>query len=559
MRPRVPRPQVPRPRPATPGPPVPPRTPRTLRTASLLAGGALLLVAAFAPVAAAQPASEPSAPPADAPGLFAGQAVAFGVHDVVDSSPPLTPVNELISDYAPEGVSTLDSAGTADALASTLDARGAANLPAFLCLAGAPCPAGFPPANPLDAHASYPDQPTASGLVSYVGQPLSVDSLLGFTPGAVTAAASLGGVATQASLTDASTAAGIPGLVTSSLPAPPLPGTPAITARTVSATTAQYFLPSGAFVVRAQSQASDVTVAGLLQVAALDTTVTTVLDGVHPPVTTARTVLTGALLAGIPVSIGAGGVQLAGVSDHGTVLRTLAGGATAVESASQAAVALLNAGTELAHVGIRGGLHGITVAAVQVAQGNAGVVAQAGGLSVSFQLTPSGLPALSVPAPPPPVCAETDPIFSAAGAPLSLCALPGADLNATYTGTVSLAGAGVAAQAGPAPANLTVAPPAAGSGSAGGGQLAAAPATGSGAAAPALPLGGPAGLAASRCAAASRGCGEPAAAVPVPRVASGGGLPPPVRVTLLLAGMTMAAGGSLLGRLRRFPARLPAG
>ncbi|MHB8449902.1 MAG: hypothetical protein ACYDAQ_05550 [Mycobacteriales bacterium] len=401
----------------------------------------LAVAAALLPTVSARAAS--TVPPPNAPVNFSGQAVAAGEHYIVDSEPPLTPVNELVSTYSPEGMSTLDSSGNANALASTLDARGAGNLPAFVCLAGAPCPPGFPPQNPLDAYAYYPQVPTASGYGAYVAQPLGIDGLVGFTPGAVTASASLGAVSSDASTTQADTATGIPGVIGSELPSQ-FPGLPRITAGSVRAVTNQYFNSAGELVVQAVSTVSNINIAGQVHITSLIGTATAVLDGVHPPVVTVHTTASGVTAGGQSASIGDGGVTAFGQGDNGAVSGAINGLGSAAAAGSSEATALAAAATSLAKVGIKGGLTGIHFAGDSVSRTPEGEVnAAAGGLVIDFSFSAAGAPVLSLPRPPSQLCAATDPIFSAAQLPVSLCALPGVDPNATYFGTVTFGAAGL--------------------------------------------------------------------------------------------------------------------
>lgn len=520
--------------------------------AAVLLGGAALLL----PTVPARASG--AVPPPNPPVNFSGDAVAAGEHYIVDSEPPLTPVNELISTYSPEGMSTLDSAGNADALASTLDARGAGNLPAFVCLAGAPCPPGFPPANPLDAYAYYPQVPTASGYGAYVAQPLGIDGLVGFTPGAVTASASLGEVASQASTTSADTATGIPGVIGSELPSQ-FPGLPRITAGSVEAVTHQYFNAAGDLVVQAVSTVSDVGIAGVVHIDSVVGTATAVLDGVHPPVVTVHTTASGVTVGGESATIGDGGLSAFGQGDNGALNGAVNSVGSAVSSASNQATALAAAGTALAKVGIKGGLTGIHFAGDSVSRTPEGEVnATAGGLVVDFSFSAAGAPILSLPHPPSQLCAATDPIFSAAQLPASLCALPGVDPNATYFGTVTFGAAGLDAFANDQTFSFGGGLPPSGVGVTGGvtavqpGTSAAgtitAPLTTSGA--PAAPLPGPA---AAPAATAPR-TGAPSTAVS----ALGFSVANPAgRVKILALALLLAGAAIVAGRLGKAPPRLP--
>jgi hypothetical protein len=314
------------------------------------------------------------------PAAWGGRAAANGVFFTADQRPSLSPIVEMVYGSSPEGESTFDSSGTAEGRASSYYAgAGGSNAGSVLCLAGFPCPAGFPPAYPLSATASHPSKPDAQPQLS--GNPFhSATKPAGLVPGEVRAHADRRYVETVSSVTGLTSPAG--------------------TARAVTATTRQEFV-KGVLTVTAESVVEGLSVGGgALTVDTVRAVSVSRADGKRLLGDESTVVVTGARLGGQPAVIDDRGVHVAGTSNN------------AVLTAANAALAQLKSqGLSVRLVGVDRELDR-TAGTLRV---------QASGLLVGYRRTVSG-----VPQPP--------------GLPPQLPGVP--NPNREYFGTVTFAAAG---------------------------------------------------------------------------------------------------------------------
>jgi len=515
-----------------------------LRRVTVATAGALL-------VAGAWPArgAEAQGPAFD----YSSVATAVGVQTRLAATPEPTPVPDLTDVEVPASDAQLDSFGTSDATGHVGNTNGLGQLPGLLCEAGVPCDqvsagsggaVGFPPPDPLAAHASYPTPadataPTVGGQAGQVS---------GGAPGALivtggTAAAAARPTSTSATATGAVT--DVAGVVTVG-----------------SAHTTEHQAVDGSGLrTTATAVLGDVSIGtgGLLHAGSVTVTTTTTSTLGHPGTDTSSATVSDATVAGQPAVVDASGVHVQGGALPAPVQ-------AALQSALDTAL----------------GAAGVTVSLGGVARGDdtRGHSVIATGLTITRAATVAGAPPVSVGLPPGVPCPTTavpgDPLSAL---PVEPCSGVGLDPNAAYVGSVVLGSVGVtsnvvtddlqdlpalpALPGGPLPAAALSPPPAA--------PAATTAAAVSRTTPPALPAVAGAATPAAAVGAAPSGAAGPPAAAP----AAASALPPPGplratatddplagvagRLPLLAAGLALGAVALLGGRLRRAPARLPRG
>jgi hypothetical protein len=332
-----------------------------------------------------------AAAPAHADSFFVAQTSATAVHITITQQPASSIITaSLLDDAISYAASDFDSGGVSEALAATaFPGRLVTQGPQLLCSEVFTCPVQ-PPDYPLLADASYPRQQRDSAAAG--GSPMGSGPLL-VTPLRATAQA-------EAAANSATTTAG-----TASL----LAGTPG--AVTVGACSATSTVQSGSrgMTVHVESVASNVTIAGLLHIAAVRAVddITIGADSGrtdHPSIT-----VTGVEVAGQAASIDNSGVHLAG--NNGP-------------SVSQ----------ELAAKGVA-----VRTVGVHRSDTTTGRRSDATGLEIDVQVPVAGVPYIPnpVPALPPP--------FD------QIPQLPGVNANGTYVAHVTLGAVGAAAGVGSEP------------------------------------------------------------------------------------------------------------
>ena len=340
--------------------------------ATSLATGGLFLVGPSSPASASAH-----------PDVYGGDSTASSLHVLADRNPQPTPVSDAFHDEVPYATSSLDSSGTdSSSAASFYPGAGPLGVPALLCqFASGIC--GLPvaiPDYPLLASAEYPTRKdeSAAGQTGTV----AVQGVVTAAPGVTTAHADPERVESS-SETGSSGIAGV------------------LTAQSARSHSKQVFV-DGALVVAADSLIRDVDIAGQLHIDSVRSTVTAVVDGAGKQSARAMSTVTGATLAGHPVTIDSTGIHADGQGDGGALG---AGVNTALKAFENAGLsARLLTPDELAKDGT--------------------ARASCGGLLLTFTHT------VALPA-----------------APLPSVPIPGGvpGYNGDYVGSVSLAGAGVTA------------------------------------------------------------------------------------------------------------------
>jgi hypothetical protein len=339
---------------------------------SLALRAAGVAVLAVAPVLA-------SASPASADVQFQAQTLATAVHFSLTQEPASSIITaSLVDDAAAYAAADFQTGGAIDAQSATVFPG---NLviqgPELFCTEVFTCPAQ-PPAYPLLADASYPrrSHDTATANQSSIG---SGPFVVG--PETASASATAGG-STSTTSTGSSELLG---------------GTPAATS-IGSAHAETVVTGSGsALQVHVASSASDISVAGLLHIGSVTSSDDIRLVAGRPVSDRPNIVVSGVTVAGVPASIDAGGIHVAG--QDGPAL-----------------------GQKLTE-------HGITVRSIGATRsdGSGAARSDATGVEIDFSLPVSGTPYIPNPLPPP------------------FDQVPGVDANGTYVGRLTLGSVGAAA------------------------------------------------------------------------------------------------------------------
>lgn len=255
-------------------------------------------VAAAGAVAAALAVAPLGRPSAAAPALtFAGTADAVAVQAVMDSSPSATaPIDRPATALVAAASTAYDAFGAITATASLYDPGATvAGGPTLLCEQFLPCPAA-PPQYPLTARASFPTQPAdrtdGPERLGGDGAPLEV------TPA---------GAAASAAADSARGDVAVAGLT--ALPEPGLVRVAAATTRS------EQRARDGLLSVMAWSRLTDVDVAGVLHLDALEVRTALELAPDRPAVRSQSVVVEGATVLGQAVRIDERGVHAAGQDD----------------------------------------------------------------------------------------------------------------------------------------------------------------------------------------------------------------------------------------------------
>src|SRR4051794_32670713 len=271
--------------------------------------GAVVLLSGLALLATGTAGNASSAPAK--PDTYGGEAAAASMEFRVDKSPlPVPAVTDPFHVWVPYADTSIDSSGTAEGTAaSVFPGQDLIGVPDLFCefsssVPGGDCnnmPGGGPPHYPDYAYAQYPAHPNEKAQLSQ--KPFPGTGPFEVTPNNVTAQADPDKVGATAF---ASTA-GLSNVVT---------------AQSASATTQQHF-QGGALVVTAESVLKGVDIGGKLQIQQITSTATATIDGSKVGVSSAKTTLTGATVAGNAVSIDSKGIHVVGHGDNGVVGRTI--------------------------------------------------------------------------------------------------------------------------------------------------------------------------------------------------------------------------------------------
>ncbi|MBV9099084.1 MAG: hypothetical protein JO079_13600 [Frankiaceae bacterium] len=340
----------------------------------LLAGAGLMAGLHPFPAAADQPTY-----------YFEGETTATAVHLTVTQKPSASIITaSLVDDAAGYAASAYDSSGGSEAQAAPLfPGNLVVQGPTLLCedvFGSDPFPACpvAPPSYPLLADASYPRTKVDHAQTN--GSPVGSGPLV-LTPARADATAAADG-------NEGSTAGAALSL---------LSGSPAAVTIGAAASSSTLHTTASDITVHVESSVQDVTVAGLVHIAAVhaidDITVTPTAKPVdHPSIT-----VTGVTVAGQPASIDGDGIHIAGQN-----------GPSLAQKLAQLGVTLRTVGVNRAD--------------------STGVArSDATGLSIGFSVPVSGLPYIPNPLPPP------------------FDVVPGVNGNGTYVGTITLGAAGAAA------------------------------------------------------------------------------------------------------------------
>lgn len=339
----------------------------TVAALTLAAGGVLLT------------GGPTSAAAAERPDSFGGEATASALHVVADRNPQPTPVTDLFHVDQPYATTAFDSSGGASATAASLyPGPGLLGVPALLCQFRAEiCSVPLPP-YPFIATADYPTKQDASATTSSG----TVQN------GPLTVAPQLTVAHAGEDRVEATTRTGGNAV------------TGVLSAGSSSAHSAQSFEGS-TLVVTSESVVSDLAIGTALHVDQVRSVATSRITAGRAAVASATTTVSGATVGGVPVTIDADGVHVAGNGDSG-----------AAKAAVNTALAALDAsGIEVRTL--------VPTRKAGTGQGSAST----SGLLVTFARTVSGVP--EVPALPPKVPAAPPKV------------------NGDYAGSVTLAGAGV--------------------------------------------------------------------------------------------------------------------
>jgi len=399
--------------------------PRTITAArwvrrGCLAGAAALALAATLPLsgaAAATPAPDFT---------FSGGATAFGVQYQLNSNPEPTPVSDVVDVQTPLVNTQLDNFGTADASGKLASAGGAELVPGLVCLASpqfcGQFPAGvYPPANPVEAHATYPKPQDATAPAAGGQAPT------GF--GSDGNAAAFGSATSHADLRrvdSVATGGSSEG------------GAGAVGSRSSTSHVTQR-VDGEALVSRAEAVVNGISIGGA-QGINIDS-VTAVTEVRYPakgkPADTSTVTVQGATVAGNPAVIDSNGIHIVSAPTvpvtPGVIGGTVTGGGQAVLDQLNAALA----GTlKASHLSVR-------TIGTSSSDDPGGHQSSAQGVLVTFDGTPTGLPSLNTGQIP-------EPCMPFPGFPINPCAGVSQNPNALYYGQVLYGAAGTHSSASPA-------------------------------------------------------------------------------------------------------------
>jgi hypothetical protein len=320
------------------------------------------------------------------PDSFGGIATASALHFVADRNPQPTPVSDAFHAEVPYSTTSFDSSGNASARAASIyPGAGFLGVPGLLCQFNAQA------CQVISAVPPYPfiaqaQYPDKPDDAATVNSGAVEQAPLQVTPVGTTAHATPDGVEAK----NSASSAGVQGLVS--------------VGNTV--THSKQVFEGSTLVVTAESAVTDVDLAGALHIDGIRSTAVAKVDGAKITSAVAKTTISGASINGVPVVIDSTGVHVAGEGDNGA-LNAAANTVLATFKATGIEVRLLDPLKK-----VKGG----------------GAAASTGGLLISFENT------VNLPDPPPP----PDP---------RIPTVP--RQNGDYTGSVTLAGAGVAAHAAP--------------------------------------------------------------------------------------------------------------
>ncbi|MGH9184636.1 MAG: hypothetical protein ACRD0U_02290 [Acidimicrobiales bacterium] len=264
------------------------------RTTIVAAVGAWVLgvVGVALDPAGAQDDAAPALPP-----IFSASTSAFIIQVAVDTIPPALPIPELVKPTLPT-VSGLLSRDQSSANASLFVPGRLTEVPSLLCQVGFPCEQI--PRYPLVAEATYPLQPDSSAELE---GPAVGDQGFGLHSGHATAHAAA----------DAVTALAVAGEV----------GAAGLVRIGSAEAQERIEFVDGVLVATATSALSDVTIAGLLRIGSITSTSISRAGLGGEAGNTSDVSVQGVTLAGVPVSIGDGGLEISGSSLGGDLLGTL--------------------------------------------------------------------------------------------------------------------------------------------------------------------------------------------------------------------------------------------
>ncbi len=265
---------------------------------------------------------------AGAPRIYSGSASAFALQLYPDREQGgLFPIPRLLDGRFMEGSSELSSSGGSKAAAALYYPGGAINGPALLCGEfGDQFPPQFAPILDaclgfrypfaVSADSTTPDAQTVGGLaLGAAGQPISSSAALAQAHVAADSATS------DAVISDLRV--GLPFLPIGTLV--PIPGVNPLDPSLVSidgitTRTAERF-EGGVFVVEAVTHLSGIRLlAGLVQIASVETVSVSRADGREPATTQAASTVGGVTIGGIPASVGSDGLVLGSPTGTGGVL-----------------------------------------------------------------------------------------------------------------------------------------------------------------------------------------------------------------------------------------------
>jgi hypothetical protein len=351
---------------------------------------------------------------APAPEAYAGISTATGAEYSFDRRPGISQVSDTIHGVSPYATSKLGSGGVSEAQANSVYLAGVEGVPGLLCLAGLPCPSGFPPPFPTQANAQYPSQqsadaPAHGGTVGGHGAPLAA------TPGTVHAEAHL--LSALAKAADNSTQF----------------FTKAVTTGSMTTSTSQSINSAGAVVDTAEALANDINilqvphVGPFIHIGAVHSVTSITYNGTDKPVVVNTTTVSGVSVLGLPATIDASGIHIVGQSNS-----------QVQDILNQQLSFLLNANYTT-----------ITVIGATNTAGDHSMQTRSGSLLISFDDTVAGAPK-TPPVSDIPYCKRIfklalihkfDPILSQV--PVVFCTPPQPpDVNAEYFGTVNIGSVG---------------------------------------------------------------------------------------------------------------------
>jgi hypothetical protein len=262
------------------------------------AGAAGLAAFALVPGAGARAAA--GTPPAS----FGATSAASGVEYSFDKRPQPTPVSDMIHGASPFATSVLAGVGSSSAEAASVYLGGIQGIPQLICTAaggdanGAYCdqfppPGTFPPPYPFDAYAQYPNTKTSDATLSNkqtVGVP---GAPLNATVGRTHAEAQELSAAANSTVSSSTFLNGV-----------------ARTGSSVS-TTSQSVDSAGAIVSKADTLVKDISIANLIKIGSVHSTVTVIYDGKAKPKVTLVTTISQASANKIGITIDQTGIHVA--------------------------------------------------------------------------------------------------------------------------------------------------------------------------------------------------------------------------------------------------------